>query len=49
MWRKNAAKHVAPKSDEIEEIDLDMYHEMLVSDHWEDKFDKREDEIVFDD
>ena len=47
-WRKNAAKHVASKSDEIEEVDLEMYHEMLASDHWEDEFDKTEDEIVLD-
>ena len=45
----NATKHVAPKSDEIEEIDLDVYHEVLASDYWGDEFDKREDKIVFDD
>jgi hypothetical protein len=47
-WRKNANDLVTRNPEEIEEVVLDTYQEMLSSDHWEDEFDKGEDEIVLD-
>jgi hypothetical protein len=50
-WRKHFDDLVARNwnSEEIEEVILDTYNDMLASDHWEEEFDKGEDEIVFDD
>jgi hypothetical protein len=48
-WHKHFKDLVAWNSDEIEEIILDTYHNMLASDHWEEEFDKGEDEIILDD
>jgi len=40
LWCKNVDDLVELNSEEVEEVILDTYHEILTSDHWEDEFDK---------
>jgi len=48
-WHKNVDDLVELNLEEIKEGVLDTYYEILTDDHWEDKFDTREDEIILDD
>ena len=47
-WCENVDALVELNSEEIEEVISDTYNEKLTSDHWEENFDKQEDDIILD-